>query len=115
MDWFNEIFDLAAVASAAGLFGGATSTVAAVAVSGVVLKFILRTLVTAAVTGVGFFFLLDWLGFEIVATEEAPAPFRQGVLESGERFQAERMPPEGAAKQDASETVYVIRSPFRGG
>ena len=72
---FNELFDLAAVASGAGLAGGGTSALLAMAVSGAIRRFIVRLLMTAVLTGVGFYLLLGWLGFEIVPRDEiAQAP-----------------------------------------
>ncbi len=114
MEWFNQIFDLAAVASGAGLAGGAGSTAIALAFSGAIVRFVMRTVLTALLTGVGFVFLLDWLGFEIVSSEElaARAPVEGGVF-GAESFTG----PDGAAGQQAEiaqgERVYVINSPFR--
>ena len=114
MDWFNQIFDLAAVASGAGLAGGAGSTAIALAFSGAIVRFIMRTLLTALLTGVGFVFLLDWLGFEIVASEElaARAPIEDGRF-GAESFTGPDGQPVERAEIPKGERVYVINSPFR--
>ncbi len=74
LEMLNKVFgeggDLAGIASAAGLGGGATSAAAVVAFRGMVMKFIVRIVTTAAFTGVGFLVLLNQLGFEIVPKED---------------------------------------------
>lgn len=114
MDWFNQVFDLAAVASGAGLAGGAGSTAIALAFSGAIIRFIMRTLLTALLTGVGFIFLLDWLGFEIVASEElaARAPLEEGRFGT-QTFTGPEAGPAERAETPEGERIYVINSPFR--
>lgn len=114
MEWFNQIFDLAAVASGAGLVGGAGSTAVALAFSGTIIRFIMRTVLTALLTGVGFVFLLNWLGFEIVASEElaARAPVLDGRFGT-ESFTGPDGQPVEKAEIPQGERVYVINSPFR--
>ena len=74
LDMLNNLFgdggDLAGIASAAGLGGGATSAAAVVAFRGMVMKFVVRVITTAAFTGAGFLGLLHYLGFVIVPKEE---------------------------------------------
>ncbi|ACT60671.1 hypothetical protein Hbal_3003 [Hirschia baltica ATCC 49814] len=74
LEMLNKVFgeggDLAGIASAAGLGGGATSAAAVVAFRGMVMKFIVRIVTTAAFTGIGFLVLLNQLGFEIVPKED---------------------------------------------
>lgn len=67
---FGEGGDLAGVASAAGLGGGVTSAAAVVAFRGMVMKFVVRVITTAAFTGAGFLGLLHYLGFVIVPKDE---------------------------------------------
>ncbi len=114
MEWFNQVFDLAAVASGAGLAGGAGSTAIALAFSGAIIRFIMRTLLTALLTGAGFIFLLDWLGFEIVAGEElaARAPVGDGRFAT-ETFTGPDGEPLERAEIPQGDRVYVINSPFR--
>ena len=95
--------DLAAVASSAGLLGGGTSTLVALMIGGKILRFIIRTLLTAALTGVGFYFLLGWLGFKIVPANDVAA-----LPNSSELVGIERV------EEDDDSTRYVIQSPFRG-
>lgn len=82
MEWFNEVFDLAAVASGAGLLGGAAGTGIAVVFSGVIMKFLARIAVTAIMTGVGYLALLNWLGFEIIPPEDLTIPSIPGIERS---------------------------------
>lgn len=74
LEMLNKLFgdggDLAGIASAAGLGGGAASAAAVVAFRGMVMKFVVRILTTAAFTGAGFLLLLNQLGFEIVPKDE---------------------------------------------
>lgn len=74
LELLNKMFgdggDLAGIASAAGLGGGATSAAAVVAFRGMVMKFFVRIITTAAFTGAGFLLLLNQLGFVIVPKEE---------------------------------------------
>jgi hypothetical protein len=95
--------DLAAVASSAGLLGGGTSTLVALMIGGKILRFIIRTLLTAALTGVGFYFLLGWLGFKIVPASEVADRPNASDLVGIERVETE----------EEAATRYVIRSPFR--
>lgn len=102
---FGEGFDLAALASGAGLFGGGASALAVAFFRGVIIRFIVRVLVTALLTGVGFLFLLDYLGFEIVPPEEYQDqfPFSQSLDESHNR----------SAREDDNDRKIILRSPYR--
>lgn len=128
MDWFNELFDLAAVASGAGLLGGAAGTGLAMVFSGAIIRFVARTLLTAALTGAGFLGLLHYLGFEIVPPDDLEERINKIVNErdfgslGGETdgtFAPEFLPgaslPAGqaAAKIEIDEPIYVVNSPFR--
>lgn len=121
MDWFNEVFDLAAVASGAGLAGGGGAAVVAWAVRGAVMRFIVRTVITAALTGIGFYFLLGFLGFQIVPEDEVAAASPRGSVELGDSsdtFRPQGTRPELAgepAKADDGKTTIVVKSPFRRG
>lgn len=122
MDWFNEVFDLAAVASGAGLAGGGGAAVVAWMIRGALLRFIVRTLVTAALTGVGFYVLLDVLGFQIVPQDEVAAARTAPRAEFGaasDSFLPQSAGPELAGappeKTEADERRIVVRSPFRRG
>lgn len=121
MGWFNELFDLAAVASGAGLGGGVISALVVSAFSGAFLKFIIRIVVTAIITGVGFYFLLGWLGFEIVPRDEiaansAPSASAyarsEGFLPGGNDELAGASP--APAEREDTRTI-VVSSPFRRG
>ncbi|MAP93507.1 MAG: hypothetical protein CMK07_01035 [Ponticaulis sp.] len=114
MDFLQDIFggeiDLAALASGAGLFGGGASTILVAAFSGAIKRFLIRMVMTALLTGAGFLFLLDFLGFEIVPPEELrdQIPSLGQSLDStpGINEQASRSAP-------TDEKVYVLKSPFR--
>ena len=115
MDWFNEVFDLAAVASAAGLAGSGGAAILAWMVRGAIMRFILRTLLTAVLTGIGFYILLGVLGFEIVPKEDAAA---RGMADAGvQSFVVPDSSPElaGAAPagEDTDKRRIVVSSPFR--
>ncbi|WP_018146551.1 hypothetical protein [Henriciella marina] len=122
MNWFNELFDLAAVASGAGLGGGVISALVVSAFSGAFLKFIIRIVVTAVITGVGFYFLLGWLGFEIVPRDEiaaSPAPSAsvyarsEGFLSEVGNDELAGASPAPAEREDTRQ--IVVTSPFRRG
>ncbi len=115
MDWFNEMFDLAAVASGAGLVGGAGSTAAALAFSGTIVRFVMRTLMTAAFTGVGFMLLLNALGFQIVPPDDLRErlPFEQGQFGTESFTGPEGTAPTQTAVLPEGERVVIVRSPFR--
>lgn len=102
---FGEGVDLAALASGAGLFGGGASTALAVMISGAIKRFLFRTFMTAVLTGVGFLFLLDFLGFEIVPPEDFANTFPFSESFSGEEA--------SGGNGNDNERRYVIRSPFR--
>ncbi len=103
-------FDLAAVASGAGLLGGGTSTMIALAIGGRFLRFIVRTFLTAALTGVGFYFLLGALGFQIVPkTDTASA----GKPEWAEGLAGTESARRAAENDPDGERTYYISSPFR--
>lgn len=130
MEWFNEMFDLAAVASGAGLAGGGGAAILAWSIKGAIMRFIARTLITAVLTGIGFYFLLGWLGFEIVPRDEvaaAPAP-RASVFAQSDSFMPAERPAAGdelagagpetgeeTAEEDRDERRIVVSSPFRRG
>lgn len=99
--------DLAAIASGAGLLGGGTSTILALMIGGKIVRFIVRTILTAALTGIGFYFLLGALGFRIVPAEEVAAVRPQGEGFVGIESVAATVPTE------PGKTTYVINSPFR--
>tara|TARA_Y100000052_G_scaffold23793_1_gene25734 strand:- start:51925 stop:52314 length:390 start_codon:yes stop_codon:yes gene_type:complete len=122
MEALQELFggeiDLAALASGAGLFGGGASTMLVAAFSGAVKRFIIRTLTTAALTGVGFLFLLNALGFEIVPPEDLQEqfPFGQNALPPGSSgFDGGSVQEKAnrSATPDETKKVYVMKSPFR--
>ena len=104
----NGEYDLAAIASAAGLGGGAVSSVAAVMVfKGVIMRIITQLILTTVLTGVGFIVLLNVLGFQIVPRDNlaASAP----PVMAGENFSTQS----AAAAPVEGEKVYYVRSPFR--
>ncbi len=118
---FGESFDLAAVASAAGLGGGAISAVtAAIVFKGIIMRFFAQMLMTTALTGAGFLALLHFLGFEIVPKDEAmPFGSLSGVVEpqsgASDSFQAQSAPsgqPAPAAEREGA-PIYYVKSPFR--
>ena len=114
-DLFGNGIDLAAVASGAGLFGGSASTALVMLVSGAFKRFVIRTLMTAILTGVGFLFLLDYLGFEIVPPEELRSVSPQ-ISPYGQSFDAApgALPEDGQedARIQDGKRAYIVRSPF---
>lgn len=125
MNWFNEVFDLAAVASGAGLAGGGGAAILAWSIKGAIMRFIVRTIITALLTGIGFYVLLGWLGFEIVPKDEVVAAPSASVHARSEGFLPQGTSQElaGAApKRDAIERAddqdarrIAVKSPLRGG
>lgn len=123
MDWFNEVFDLAAVASGAGLAGGGGAAILAWSIKGAIMRFIARTLFTAVLTGIGFYFLLGWLGFEIVPKDDVTTAARSTNMSAmsapGSSFLAQDASPEldGAPTQkaDDDQKTIIVKSPFRRG
>ncbi|MGB3625762.1 MAG: hypothetical protein WA989_08035 [Henriciella sp.] len=121
MDWFNELFDLAAVASGAGLAGGGGAAMLAWTIKGAIMRFIVRTLITAVLTGVGFYFLLGFLGFQIVPSDEVAATSpssRIALDETSDTFSPQSTRPElaGAPDKEAEgEKRIIVKSPFRRG
>ena len=123
MNWFNEVFDLAAVASGAGLAGGGGAAVVAWAVRGAVMRFIVRTVITAALTGIGFYVLLGALGFQIVPEDEVvTTPAARGMAQMDET--SDTFLPQGASPELAGEPApadddgkerIIVKSPFRRG
>lgn len=112
---FGESFDLAAVASAAGLGGGAISAItAAIVFKGIIIRFFAQMLMTTALTGAGFLALLHFLGFEIVPKDEA-VPYGAFTPQSSDSFQAQSAPVERAEREAEREgaPVYYVKSPFR--
>lgn len=118
MDWFNEVFDLAAVASGAGLAGGGGAAVVAWTIKGAIVRFIVRTLATAVITGIGFYFLLGALGFQIVPEDEVAAAgpsSRMAMDESSDTFQPQGAGAAEKAGEDEGQTKIIVKSPFRRG
>ncbi|WP_084396736.1 hypothetical protein [Henriciella aquimarina] len=120
MEWFNEVFDLAAVASGAGLAGGSGAAIVAWTIRGAIMRFIVRTLVTALITGIGFYFLLGALGFQIVPEEETAAPRPGGMAamdESSDTFLPQGASPQldgaPAEETDDGKKTIIVKSPFR--
>lgn len=117
MEWLNEVFgegvDLAAIASAAGLGGGASSAAVALMFRGVLLRFFMRTLLTAGFTGVGFLLLLNYLGFQIVPRDDLAEgqrpPFVSGQLASPESVGE---PPAEVEEANGKKIIYM-KSPWR--
>ena len=105
---FGEGFDLAAVASGAGLFGGGASAALAWMVSGAIMKFILRTVLTAVLTGGGFLFLLHYLGFQIV-----PPPNFQNINPYARSLDTTEMNTEQMADIEEDEDKKSCRITFR--
>jgi hypothetical protein len=107
-DMFGGGIDLAALASGAGLFGGGASAILVAFFHGVIKRFIVRALATAVLTGCGFLFLLNFLGFEIVPPEELNDrfPFGQG-------FDAQEDSRESTLKGGRPDRRYGLKSPFR--
>ncbi len=121
MDWFNEVFDLAAVASGAGLAGGGGAAMLAWTIKGAIMRFIVRTFITAVLTGIGFYFLLGFLGFQIVPEEEvalSPPGGSARLDRSSDTFSPQSTRPELAgepARAEDGRTTIVVKSPFRRG
>ncbi len=121
---FGESFDLAAVASAAGLGGGAISAVtAAIVFKGIIVRFLAQMLMTTALTGAGFLALLHFLGFEIVPKEDAQVfGALPGIVQPqggvNDSFQAQSAPPSETARrieeaEREGAPIYYVKSPFR--
>jgi hypothetical protein len=71
---FGGGFDLAAVASAAGLGGSAVAAIgAAIFFKGLIMRILAQVVVTAALTFVGFIALLQVMGYAIVPKDETAA------------------------------------------
>ncbi|RIJ25857.1 hypothetical protein D1224_01690 [Henriciella barbarensis] len=122
MDWFNELFDLAAVASTAGLGGGVISAIVVKAFSGAILKFLVRIFATAVLTGIGFYYLLGFLGFEIVPRSEvaAAAPNQSpSVYARNETYLPGASDDAASSSSETQEAErdrrLVVSSPFRRG
>ena len=121
MDWFNEMFDLAAVASGAGLAGGGGAAVLAWTIKGAIIRFIVRTIVTAVLTGIGFYFLLGFLGFQIVPSDQVAATPPSNSMafdDSDDVFRPQSTRPElqgGNASSEEDDKRIVVKSPFRRG
>lgn len=114
---FGESFDLAAVASAAGLGGGAVSALtAAIVFKGLIVRFFAQMLMTTALTGAGFLALLHFLGFEIVPRDDVQ-PF-SAIPGMSDSFQAQSAPQNEATRRAAEAEregapIYYVKSPFR--
>ena len=109
---FGEGADLAAVASAAGVGGGALSVMVAFFFRGFLMKLLAQIITTAVMTGAGFLALLHFLGFEIVAKEGT-------IAEDIQIFQEGRFSPESSGARDDDEKsgkkrIYY-KSPWRRG
>lgn len=122
MDWFNELFDLAAVASTAGLGGGVISAIVVKAFSGAILKFLVRIFATAVLTGIGFYYLLGFLGFEIVPRSEvaAAAPNQSPSVYARSETYLPGASDEAASSSSETQEAerdrhLVVSSPFRRG
>lgn len=103
-DLFGGSVDLAALASGAGFFGGSASAIAVAFFRGAIVRFVIRTITTALLTGIGFLFLLDFLGFEIIPPEEYRDEFQFGQnLDSDQR----------AADDEDNHRRIIIHSPYR--
>ena len=115
MDWFNEMFDLAAIASGAGLAGGGGAAAIAWTIKGAIVRFIIRTLATAVITGIGFYFLLGALGFQIVPEDEIAATSgnRMALDETSDTFQPQASRERAEAAEDDGKTRIIVKSPFR--
>lgn len=106
----NEGFDLAAVASAAGLGGSAVAAIGAmVFFKGILMRIISQVIVTAALTGVGFLALLNVLGFEIVPRDQGVASV---AAPGSDTFSTQSVPAEPV---DDGKKTYAVKSPFRKG
>ena len=71
MDVFGQSLDLPAIASAAGLGGGAVGAVlAGLFFRGLIVRFLAQVAMTTVLTGIGFWALLNFLGYEIVPNPE---------------------------------------------
>ena len=103
---FGGSVDLAALASGAGFFGGSASAIAVAFFRGAIIRFVIRTISTALLTGVGFLFLLDFLGFEIVPPEEYRDQFQFGQsMDSTETIEK--------TDEDGNRRRIIIHSPYR--
>ena len=108
----NGEYDLAAIASAAGLGGGAVSSVAAVMVfKGVIMRIITQLILTTVLTGVGFIVLLNVLGFQIVPRDDIAVAAPQSVV--SENFSTQSVQPQTVEAPPSGEKVYYVKSPFR--
>ena len=117
MEWLTQIFgegaDLAAIASAAGVGGGALSVVTAFFFRGFFMKLLAQIVTTAIMTGVGFLALLHMLGFEIVpkdGTLAADIPIFQPGL-----AQPESAPRRAEDEDDGKKVKIYYKSPWRRG
>ena len=116
MEWFNEMFDLAAIASGAGLAGGGGAAAIAWTIKGAIVRFIIRTLATAIITGIGFYFLLGALGFQIVPEDEVAATTPSTGMafdDSGDTFRPQSGTERAEAAEDDGKTRIIVKSPFR--
>ena len=90
----------------AGFFGGSASAIAVAFFRGAIIRFVIRTISTALLTGVGFLFLLDFLGFEIVPPEEYRDQFQFGQsMDSTETIEK--------TDEDGNRRRIIIHSPYR--
>ncbi len=115
---FGEGFDLAAVASAAGLGGSAVAAVgAAVVFKGLLLRILTQVIVTAILTGVGFLALLGFLGFEIVPKDQPVAAFTAPAPDGSESFSVQSVPsgPPASTAESEGKRTFAVKSPFRRG
>ncbi|MDZ4761951.1 MAG: hypothetical protein SGJ21_12865 [Alphaproteobacteria bacterium] len=107
---FDQGFDLAAVASAAGLGGSAIGGVGALLFfKGFLMRILTSVIVTAVLTGIGFLALLNVLGFEIVPKEPTEAAIVSP--QSADNFSVESAP--AAPPATEGKRVYAVKSPFR--
>lgn len=107
-------FDLAAVASAAGLGGGAISAVAALMFfKGFFVRIFTQMVMTAVLTGIGFLTLLNALGFEIVPRDNPQAAALAPLAGANDLVTAQSFDASKAAPADTGKRTYYIKSPFR--
>ncbi|MBI1340396.1 hypothetical protein GC169_09360 [bacterium] len=111
----GEGFDLAAIASAAGLGGGGVSALAAVVMfKSFIARFLMQTLLTAVLTGVGFVVLLNSLGFEIVPRPEVVDVQVERMVTPQGLAQPESMSiPAPSSEPSDTRRSYYVKSPFR--
>lgn len=113
MELLEQFGDLTAIASAAGLGGGALGVAGNLFFRGLIMRFIVRSLLTAVVTGVGFLFLLNYLGYEIKRKDDfTPPAVKSGAMDgrhSSSFDQAASGPAEADEDEEDKRVLYVSR------